>query len=431
MSKLKKFLIVFLSFFPLSAGAILPWVLIGAGAALTGFSIYRTVAPVDMNEALRFFSSCWTCTMFSSIMATMSNILPSIYKNLGAVMIPMAAVLTLIYFTWTIAYGFINKKVEAGWSMASTFGTHLFKLGLVIALLAMPFPRLITDIVIEPIFNIGLSINHVVGDSDKFTECMVSTTIMDGNNDKRSIASHDTPGGVFPTKLRSGLACEVAQVHQLNGLGMTVGWTMMNMAFNYEYMHKILWKIPNFPNIPMLFIGMLILVLFFISVLPILTYFLEIFVMLSLDLVMLPFMLLTWLFGGWTDVFPKGGRTIQAMINDVISGAVGIAMTAVFVTFAIMFLDAIFGDLGSASRVAEAIAQNDSKLLMDGLMLRNDSLLTMILMGAFFALFMTSIPSLIKTLFNVSVSDKFYKKLQTDFGVGRKLLGKWWETIKK
>ena len=98
-----------------------------------------------------------------------------------------------------------------------------------------------------------------------------------------------------------------------------------------------------FPNVPIFFAGMLVFVLFFVAMLPILTYFLEIFVMLSLDIVMLPLMLLTWVFSGWTDVFPKGGRTIQQMINDVISGTVGIAMTVVFVTFGIMFLDAIFG----------------------------------------------------------------------------------------
>lgn len=431
MSKLKKFLIVFLSFFPLSAGAAIPWLLAGAGIAVAGFSIYRSVSPVDMNDALQFFSSCWTCQMFSSLMATMSNILPRIYTNLGKIIIPFGVTLTIIYFIWTIAYGFINKKVEVGWSMASTFGTHLVKLAIMAALLLAPFPRLITDIVIEPVFNIGLSINHVVGDSDKYTECVVATSIMDGTNDKISIKNDGQMPGVFPVKLRSGLACEVSQVHQLTGLGMTVGWTMMNMAFNYEYMHKILWAIPVFPNIPMLFAGMLILVLYFVTLLPILTYFLEIFVMLSLDLVMLPLMLLSWVFAGWTDVFPKGGRTIQNMINDVITGTVGIAMMAVFVTFGVMFLDAIFGDIGGVSRIATAISQNDSKLLMDGLLLRNDSLITIILMGMFFALFMTSIPSLIKTLFNFSVSDKFYKTMKNDFDIGRKLLGKWWEKIKK
>lgn len=431
MSKLKKILIVFLSFFPLSAGAILPWILAGAGLAVAGFSIYRSISPVNMNDALEFFTSCWSCQMFSSVMATMSSILPRIYSNLGAIMIPFAITLTVIYFIWTIGFGLVNKKVETGWSMASTFGTHLVKLGVMAALLMIPFPRLLTDVAIEPIFNIGLSINHVVGDSEKFAECMVATTIMDGNNDRVSIANHGGPTGAFPTKLRSGLACQVAQVHQITGLGLTVGWTMMNMAFNYEYMHKILWGIPVFPNVPMLFAGLTVLVLFFMALLPILTYFLEIFVMLSLDLVMLPLMLLSWVFSGWTDVFPKGGKTIQGMINDVVSGTVGIAMMVVMVTFGIMFLDAIFGNIGGLSRIAESIAQNDSKLLIDGLLLRNDSLITIIIMGAFFALFMTSIPALIKTLFNFTVSEKFYKSIGDGLSEGRKLLGKWWETLKK
>ena len=431
MSKLKKFLIVFLSFFPLSVGAAVPWLLIAGLAGVAGFSVYRTVAPVQPNDALQFFSSCWTCEMFSSVMTTMSNILPYIYSNLTKVIIPFTLMLTVVYFIWKIASGFLNRKPEVGWSLASIFGTHLVKLGIMIAVLSIPFPRLLTDIVIEPIFNVGLSVNHIVGDSERFTECMVATTIMDGNNDRVSIKNDGKPTGAFPTKLRSGLACELANVHQINGLGMTVGWTMMGMAFNYEYMHKILWAIPVFPNVPIFFAGLLVFVLFFVAMLPILTYFLEIFVMLSLDLVMLPLMLMSWVFSGWTDVFPKGGKTIQGMINDVISGTVGIAMMVIFVSFGLMFLDAIFGDIGGISRIATAIVQNDSHILLDGLLLRNDSLITIILMGAFFALFMTSIPALIKTLFNISVSDKFYKTLKSDFDITRKTLGKWWDTIKK
>ncbi|MBQ1928076.1 MAG: hypothetical protein II179_03350, partial [Alphaproteobacteria bacterium] len=83
MSKLKKFFIVFLSFFPLSAGAILPWLLAAGAATIAGFSIWRSTAPVDMQDALSFFSSCWTCEMFSSIMAKLSNILPPIYYGIG------------------------------------------------------------------------------------------------------------------------------------------------------------------------------------------------------------------------------------------------------------------------------------------------------------------------------------------------------------
>lgn len=430
MSKLKKFFIVFLSFFPLTAGAFAPWLLAAGAVGILGVSVWRSVAPVNPNDALQFFSSCWTCDMFSSIMATMSSILPRIYSGLGVIVIPMAAILTAIYFLWTLASGYLNAKLESGWTTASTFGKQIVKLAIVCAVLAFPLPRLISETIITPIFSIGLSINHVIGDTDKFGECVVATTLMDGNNDAESLRTDGAPTNAFPTKLRSGLACEIANVHQLTGLGMTVGWTMLNMAFNYEYMHKIMWDIPIFPNIPIFFAGLLVLVLYFTALLPVVLYFLEIFVTLSLDFVMLPLMLLSWLFGDW-KIFPAGGRSIKKMIDDVIQAAVGIAMMCVFLTFGIMFLDAILGNLGAVSRISEAFAQNDSKILMDGLLLRDDSLITMILLGAFFAMFMTSIPPLIKTLFNVQVSDKFYKSAKNDFDKTRATLGKWWEKIKK
>lgn len=431
MSKLKKFLIVFFSFLPLSAGALIPLALIAGFAGIAGFSIWRSVAPVNPNEAMQFFSSCWTCEMFSGVMSAMSNILPNIYTQIGAIVIPMLVILTAVYFTWTIASGFLNAKIQGGWSMASTFSTHLFKLALICALLLIPLPRLISNTIIEPVFNIGMSVNHIIGDSDKFAECMVATTLMDGANDRASVRSSNMPTGAFPVKLRSGLACELANVHHVTGLGMTVGWTMLNMSFNHEYMHHIMWGIPIFPNVPMFFAGLLILVMYFMAMLPIPLYFLEIFVGLSLDFIMLPLMLMGWLFKDWKITAAlNGGKNIGKMIDDVITGAVGIALTVVFLIFGLMFLDAIVGDIGGVSRIATAMAENDSKILMDGLMMRDDGLITIIMLGVFFMMFMTSIPALIKTLFNVQVSQKFYDTAKKDFNVMRGWLGKWWKTLK-
>ena len=431
MSKLKKFLIVFLSFFPLSAAAIWPWLIAAGVATIAGFSIWRSTSPVDMNDALTFFSSCWTCQMFSSIMAKLSNILPSIYSSIGEVVIPMAAMLTAIYFTWTLASNFMNGKVEKGWTIASNFGTHIVRLAIVCSLLLFPLPRLISGVVIEPIFNIGLSVNHIIGDTEKFSECMVATALMDENANRASIATNEMPKGAFPVKLRSGLACELAGVHQVTGLGMTVGWTMLNMAFDAKYMHRIMWNIPVFPNVPIFFAGLLVLALFFMALLPIPLYFLEVFITLALDMIMLPLMLLSWLFKGWDKIFPKGGKTIQGMINDVITGAVGIGMTVVFLVFGLSFLEAIIGKIDGVSRIAQALIQNDSEILMDGLMLRDGGLLSVIMLGAFFAVFMTSIPNLIKTLFDIKISDKFYESAKKDFNTTRSMLGKWWKSLKK
>ena len=142
-------------------------------------------------------------------------------------------------------------------------------------------------------------------------------------------------------------------------------------------------------------------------------------------------MLLSWLFKGWDKIFPKGGKTIQGMINDVITGAVGIGMTVVFLVFGLSFLEAIIGKIDGVSRIAQALIQNDSEILMDGLMLRDGGLLSVIMLGAFFAVFMTSIPNLIKTLFDIKISDKFYESAKKDFNTTRSMLGKWWKSLKK
>lgn len=429
MNGLKKFWIVFLSFLPFSAGAVAPLVVGGIAGlgVIAGFSIYRTAAPVNMADALNFFSSCWSCQMFADIMAAMSGLLPRVYSAIGGVILPFAAGLSAVWFAWKLLSGFFNAKVEQPWTLAGTFGTHLIKLTFVGALLMIPLPRLLTDVVIEPVFNIGLSLNRAVAGNDEFAKCVVATAIAD----PVSVDARAAADGAFSPRLRHNLACEVANVHQMTGLGMTVGWTMLNMAFNEQYMHKILWDVPIFPNVPIFFAGLLVLMLFFFALLPVPLYFLEVFIKLSMDLIMLPLMLLSWLFKGW-PIFPSGGRNIQAMINDVIKATAGIAMVGVFITFAVMFLNAVFGKWQGASVLQTALAQNDSHILMDGLMMRNDSLITIILMGIFIAMFMTMIPALVKTLFaNVNIPTSFYETTKKNMNIVWKNLKKWYAEIKK
>lgn len=429
MNRLKKFWIVFLSFLPFSAGAVAPLVIgaIAGVGVIAGFSIYRTAAPVNMADALNFFSSCWSCQMFSDIMATMSNLVPRVYDALGSVIIPFGAGLMAVWFAWKLFSGFINAKIEEPWSIVSDFGTKFIKLAFVSAVLVIPLPRLLGDVIIEPVFNVGLSLNRVVAGDDEFAKCVVATAIAD----PVSVSADAANAGAFSPRLRHNLACEVANVHQMTGLGMTVGWTMLNMAFNAEYMHKIMWEIPIFPNIPIFFAGLLILVVFFVALLPIPLYFLEVFIKLSMDLIMLPFMLLSWLFKGWA-IFPNGGRNIKNMIDDVIKATAGIALTGVFVTFSVMFLNAIFGKWQGADRLALALSENDATILMDGLVLRNDSVVTILLMGIFIAMFMTSIPALVKTLFaNVAVPQTFYEATKKNLNTVWGNLKKWWGSLKK
>lgn len=431
MGRLKKFWIVFMSFLPLSAGAVAPFVIGGiAGVVgIAGFSVYRTVAPVNMADALSFFSSCWSCDMFGAVMGTMSALLPKVYSAIGYVIIPFAAALSAIWFAWKILSGFFNARIDDPWSVAGSFGTHLMKLCFVCALLLVPLPRMVSQIAIEPIFNIGLSVNHIAADmanDGKFNECVIATAIADPAVTDASAAS----SGAFSPHLRHNLACEVGNVHQITGLGMTVGWTMLNMAFNTKYMHKLMWGVPIFPNVPIFFCGLMIIVLFFFALLPVPIYFLEIFIELAMDLIMLPLMLLGWLFNGWA-IFPQGGRTIKQIIDDVIKGTVGIALTGVFLTFSIMFLNAVFGNWGGATRLAVALEKNDSTILMDGLLMRNDSIVTIILMGIFIAMFMNMIPALIKTLFNISISDKYYETVKKNLNIMWGNLKKWYEALKK
>ena len=423
MKWLKKFWMALVAMMPISAGAIAPLTLgvLGAGTVIVGVSIWRNVAPVNMQEAYNFFSTCWTCQVFSDVMIAMSNLLPGVYKSIGRVVIPMSATLLAVFIAWQLFAGFFNGKIEKASKIMGNFNVYLVRFALLVGLLLMPLPRFISNVLIEPALSIGTSFDYIISDNNKFSECMIATAIAD----PVSVSVDASNYGAFSPKMRHQLACEIANIHQITGLGMTVGWSMLNMAFNADYMHKVLSSIPIFPNIPLLFGGLLILVLYFFALLPIPLYFLEIFIKLSMDLIMLPLMLMAWMFDDDNfAIFPKGGRTIRQMIDDVIKAMVGIALTVVFLTFSIIFLNAAFGSWDGANRIQMALTQNDSKIFLDGMVMQNDSIVTIILMGVFIAMFMTMIPQLTSMLFKIQISDKYYQTAKND-------LKAMWENLKK
>jgi len=431
---------------PLSAGAIAPLAIgaIGGAVSIAGFSIYRSMSPVNMADALSFFSSCWSCGMFNDIMLVLSNILPRIYSAIGQICIPMAFALTAVYFGWEVLKGYLGMDGQPrspdAWNFSGKLGTHLVKLTFVTLLLAFPLPRFINSVAIEPIFNIGLALSHSVdvrmapdiNNENSFESCLVATAVMDPSSTDRAAANN----GSFSPKLRHNLACQIGQVHQMTGLGMTAGWTVMNMAFNDEYMYKLIFDIPIFPNVAMLLAGLLVTVLFFFALLPIPLYFLQTFIELAMSLVMLPLMLLAWLFqdadGKPWMIFPDGKKNIQGIIDKVIQNTLGIAMVGIFTAFSILFLNAAFGKWEGASLLQAAIEKNDSHILIDGLLMNNDSLVTIVMMGLFLAIFMNAIPALSQALFgNVKIPTNLYEETKSNFTKIVSNVKVWWKNIRK
>jgi len=424
-----------------SASAIVPLVL-GAGltvVGVAGFSIYRSMSPVNMSDAFSFFSSCWTCNLFSNIFATLSGMLPNIYSAIGYVTIPIALALTLIWITWTVLASWIGvqkpdvdmKDGDAAWNFSAKFIPHFVKLVIVSTLLLMPLPHIIGRAMVEPVFNIGLSISNsanVIAPPEyrnAFQACLVATAISE------SLSGTMTPDGAFSSTLRHNLTCQLAGIHQMTGLGMTVGWTMLNSAFDAPYMHKILWGIPIFPNVPLFIVGAIIIFLFFMALVPIPIYFIETIARLSLNLVMLPLFLLGWLFNSW-EIFPKGTDNIKQGINELVRDVIGIATVGIFVVFSVMFMNAMFGMWEGVYVLSAALSDpaGGARILIDGLLFQNDSIVTIVMTGIFIGFFMTMIPVLVKQLFNkVEIPQKFYDKAKDDGQKAWKGISGYWKKI--
>jgi len=402
-----------------------------AAVGITGFSIYRSFVPVDMTGAAQFFSSCWSCGMFGGIIRTLSDLLPDIYRVTGLVMVPIILALSTVWLAWNIVAGWIGVKVEDGkglaqvdmtkdngaWTLTGKTTVLVFKLALVSALLVAPLPRMITGAFIEPVFNMGMTLSNGVADRfsapenrNMFEACLVATAINE-QLDQRAPAA-DT--GAYSPKFRHALSCQLGRIHQLTGIGMTVGWAMLNEAFNAENMHKLL-NIPVFPNTVLFGVGALILFLFFMGLVPVPLYFLETIIRLTMNLVMLPLFLLGWTFKDWKILPEDSGGKIKKIVDDFLRDVAGIAMVGVLVVFSLEFLGALFGQMGDQGVLALALETNNSRLLFQGNILEDNSLITLIMAGIFIAFFMTSIPAIINMMFsNVKVPESFYKTARSD-----------------
>ena len=226
------------------------------------------------------------------------------------------------------------------------------------------------------------------------------------------------------------MACELLDVHKLTGVGLTLGWTLAQLSFDYEHAHKLLFG-AFMPNLPLLFAGLLMMAVFVMALIPIPMYFLEIFIKLSLDLVMLPLMLLAWLFKGWAISLDGAGKTIRGIIDDVINGALGLGLTGVFIGFSMQMLDKLVDKSTDAESLIEVIKNNDTDAVVNSVLLNDSGFISMLLIGAFIAMFMSSIPALAKTLFNVEISQEFYEDAKNNAKKMWANSKKMWESLKK
>jgi hypothetical protein len=94
-------------------------------------------------------------------------------------------------------------------------------------------------------------------------------------------------------------------------------------------------------------------------------------------------------------------------------------------------LNAAFGSFYGSDVLMTAIEKNDSKFLIDGLMMANNSIVTVILLGIFMAMFMTMIPQLTNMLFKIQISEKYYETAKSDMKIMWENAKKWASAIKK
>ncbi|MDR0319560.1 MAG: hypothetical protein LBH81_02360 [Rickettsiales bacterium] len=362
--------------------------LAGAAAGVVGLSVYRSFVATDTAAAFDFFSSCWSCRIFSGITGAMSDSAAAIYASLGEFTALLAIILTPIYLAWKLLGGYLSGKPETNaWKVGGGAGLHLVKLAFVSMLLLFPLPSLIGRTAVEPLMNLSLSFQSALGAANaesniNFDACLVASIALD--NPERT-------QGVFSPGFKNKMRCSIAGLHALAATGMTAGWLLVNSAFDAKN-----FKFVIFPNFGMLALGFLLMLVYFWIIIPIALAFLEFVVKFAIDMLFLPLMLLGWLFKG-NPFWDAKDEDMMGLINDVVKTAVGLGLLSIFLGFALMLAGYAIGGPGMMS-LGEAFMANDSSMILNPDSLLNSHTVNLIFTGLFIAMFMTMMTELVKQI---------------------------------
>lgn len=399
--------------------------IIVVGLSLLGYTIYRNFVPVDMIQAQSIFGSCWSCSLISNVILFLSNSIGEMYKN-GAVIIKIVCFwLLFIWVVKKVISIFLNLKQNQNiFTISGEFGKQMLKFTIVMFLLNVPFPKMLSDVVVEPIVNIAFSLNSaIIGDAN-LDKCVITTAINDYdlNNDKTKNTN------VFSQKLRNTLTCFVSMVHSVFGQGITVGWSVINTALDVKYYWK-LFGIPFFPNIFILLAGALIISIFLFSLLPLISFFFEIIIKLGIKLLMLPIVLFNWLFKDWT-ITSFGNISLQDTLKYLIHNLISFVINSILFIFGITLANSLFNHGGDS--VKQAFVNNDPTIILDGLMLRNESFVSLILIGLFIMFYVVSVKNILQKLFgDYNLSTSYYDQFKKDTDIIYKNMKKAIKNIQK
>ncbi|MDR0448906.1 MAG: hypothetical protein LBG89_00385 [Rickettsiales bacterium] len=373
------------------AGAV-PAAVVALGAAAVGtagFAIYRSFSPTDTAAAFDFFSSCWTCRIFSGTTGALSDSAGVIYANLGEFVALLAIVLTPLFMAWKVLGGYLSAEPNTdAFKLGGGMGLHLVKLAFVSMLLLFPLPQLISKTAVEPVMNIALSFQDAFGEantpgSTRMDACLVASIAIENPENNK---------GIFGSGFKNKMRCSIAGLHEFTATGMTAGWLLANSAFDAKNMYKAAGMVPIFPNMGMLIMGFLLLAVYFWIIMPIALAFLEFVVKFAIDMIFLPLTLLTWLFKG-NPLWDTKDEDMMSIITDIVKLAAGLGLIVVFLGFALMMTGYALSGETMANMGAAFMANNPD------LVLNNDSAaLSLLFVGIFIAMFMTMMTELIKKL---------------------------------
>ncbi|MCL2629878.1 MAG: hypothetical protein FWD33_04330 [Alphaproteobacteria bacterium] len=380
-----------------TASAI-PWAIIVPIAGALGI-VYRNFVPTNTALAFNFFSSCWTCRIFSGVTNALSNAAATVYSNLGEFVAILAVVLTPIWFAFVLLGKFVSSNPETnaidGWKIGTGFGLHILKLVFISALLLMPLPQLVTRTAIEPAMNIALSFQRVLSEADtensvKFDACLIASVALENPQHNQ---------GLFSMGFKNKMRCSIASLHSLTATGITAGWLLFNSAFDVNHMYKFKDTVPFFPNIGMILMGFILIIVYLWIILPIALVFLEFVMKLAIDMIFLPMTLLGWLFKG-NKIWEVKDTDVQEIITGVIKMAVSLGLVMIFMGFALMLTGYALGGEGSMAALGQAFMNNDARAIIGQDSFINSATMNLVMIGLFLAIFITTMTKLIQNLVN-------------------------------
>jgi len=356
-----------------------------ASAQLVQGIIAETGLSQKTSEALlENDSECMFCKTTDRFIVLMGNLSYQIFKELSSLTIALIGIFMGLWIVWTFLQAFIGLGIPTFDTIYKNFAPKLFMSVFVVAILALPTPKIIYQLMLEPVLSVGVGygtrLMRATGGEDsmaKYYDCLVT---------KKEYEEERMESEGFSPYLRKSLTCMVEQSKRMSSVGTVVGQLLLMQSWKAKYA----WVPFLIPNMLMGFVGLILLIAYWALHLTFLLLLYGSLFELAVIILFLPFTLMGVVFTSGEKPIPFFGGMLDTTKKTLINATFTITFLCLFLSLIHAFMQAVMGFDGSVfayDQIVEWVKNGEADKVVETVFVGSSEMLLMLLM-AFLGVFL-------------------------------------------